>query len=61
MIADFGVHAIGEVDHACALRKVMEVAFGGEDIHLIGKQVAFDGLQKLLRVIELLLPLNQLA
>ena len=61
MMADLGVDAVGEVDDRRALRKIEHVALGGEDEDLFGEEVILDGGEELLRILDVLLPLDQAA
>src|SRR2546430_8733852 len=61
VVPDLGVDAVGEVDDRGADREVEQVALRREDEHLVGEQVLLDGAEELLRVLELLLPFEELA
>ena len=59
MVADVGVHRVGEIDGGRAARQRHDLALGSEDVDFLGKQVALDVLEKLLRVARLGLNLEQ--
>src|SRR2546427_7314518 len=61
VVAHLGVDAVGEVDDRRADGEVQQVPLWREDEHLVGEEVLLDRAQELLRVLELLLPLEELA
>ena len=61
MVPDLGVDAVGEVDDGRPEREGEQVPLGREGEDLLGEQVLLHRAQELLRVRELLLPLEHLA
>ena len=59
MMPDLRVNPVSEIDHGRALRKIEHVALGREDEDLLGEQVVLDRREKLLRILEILLPFDQ--
>ena len=59
--ADLRVDAVREVDHRRADREVQEVALRREGEDLLAEQVLLHGAQELLRILQVLLPLEHLA
>src|SRR5690606_2289711 len=60
-LADLGVNGVGEIDRRRTLGKVDDVAARREDEDLVGEEVHLHRLEELLRILEVLLPLHQLA
>jgi hypothetical protein len=50
MVADVGVHGVGEVDGGSAARQRHDLALGREDVDLVREEVAFDVLEEFLRI-----------
>ena len=61
VLADLDVDREGEVDRRRAAREDAHVALGGEDVDLVLEEVDLHALEELGRVLELLLPLHELA
>ena len=61
VVADLGVHGVGEVDRGGPGRQPDELALGGEDVDLAGVDLEAQRLEELARVGGLLLPVEQLA
>src|ERR1700730_17115279 len=59
MLADLRMDAISEIDHGRAERKIEEVALRRKNEDLFGEEVVLDGREKFLRVLQILLPLDQ--
>src|SRR6185369_14920955 len=60
VLADLRVDAVREVDDRRALREVEEVALRREREHLLGEEVLLHRAHELLRVLEMLLPFEDL-
>ena len=60
VIAELRVDLVGEVDRRRAAREDAHVALGREDVDLVLEEVDLHALEELGRVLELLLPLEQL-
>ncbi len=58
-LADVAVHFIGEIDDGGATRQFLDVPVGCKDIHLVGKEIDFQVLEKLARIAGLLLDFHQ--
>ena len=61
VVADLGVHRVGEVDRGRPGRQPDELALRGEDVDLAGVDLEAQRLEELARVGGLLLPVEQLA
>src|SRR5215210_5229402 len=61
LVADVGVDRVGEVDGCRVARERLDLAARGEDVDLLRIQLDLEVLEKLLRIVHLLLPLEQLA
>ena len=61
VVPDLGVDAVGEVDHRGADGEVQQVALRREDEDLLAEEVLLHRAQELVRVGEVLLPLEHLA
>ena len=61
VVADLGVHGVGEVDGRRAHRQRDDVAARGEDVDLLLVHLEAQRLQELARVLDLALPVEQLA
>ena len=61
LVADVGVDRVGEVDGGGAPGQRLDLALGREGVDLLGVEVDLQVLDELLRVADLLLPLEQLA
>src|SRR5882724_4602470 len=61
VLADLGVDRVGEVEGRRAVRERLHVALGREDVHLVREEVDPDRVHELLRVLRILLRLDQLA
>ena len=61
LVADLGVDRVGEVDRAGVLGQGLDLALGREAVHLLGVEVDLERVQELVRVLDLLLPLEHLA
>ena len=59
VVADVGVHRVGEIDGRGAARQRHDLALRREHVDLVGKEVALDVLEELLRVARLGLDLEQ--
>ena len=59
VMADVGVHAIGEVDGRGAARQRHDLALGREQVDLVREQVALDVLEEFLRIARFGLDLEQ--
>src|ERR1041384_2261388 len=60
-IPDFGVNAIGKIDHRGALGKAQQISFGREHVERSGEQILLEAVQKLLRILQVFLPFEQLS
>src|ERR671931_333386 len=60
-VAHLGVHRVGEVDGSGAGGQPEHVPLRGEDVHLPRAQVIAQGVEELLRLLRLTLPVEQLA
>ncbi len=60
-IADVRVDGEGKIHRRSPAREALHIPLGGEDEDLVGEQVDLDRLQEFLGVLEVLLPLHQLA
>ena len=61
LVAHLGVDGVGEVDGGGAAREHLDLTRGGEAVHLLGVEVELEGVQELVGVLDLLLPLEELA
>src|SRR5215469_1659806 len=59
VVADLRMDPIGEVDYRRPLRKIYDVALGGEHEDFLGEQIVLDGGKKFLGVFQVLLPLDE--
>ncbi len=55
------VDPVSEIDHRGALGKIEQVSLGRKDVDRVGKQVLFNAVEKLLRILQVLLPFEELA
>jgi len=53
MMANVGVHVVGKIDHRRAARHGHDLAFGGEYVNVVGKEVDLDVLEELGRIAAL--------
>ena len=60
LVADLGVDGVGEVDGRRAAGQHLDLALRREAVHLLRVEVELQRLQELARVLDLLLPLEQL-
>jgi len=60
VLPDFGMDPVGEVDDGGADREVQEIALRGEDEDLLREEVFLHRAEELLRILEVLLPLEHL-
>src|SRR5205085_11503353 len=60
VIAQLGVDLVGEVDRRRAAREDTDVALGREDVDLVLEEIDLHALEELRRVLELLLPFEEL-
>ena len=60
-VADLGVDPVSEVDRGRIRRKIDHVPPRREDVDLVLEQVDLDGVEKRLRVADLVLPLQKAA
>ncbi len=49
-IAHVGMHRVGEVDGSGTAWQALDVTIGCKYVHLVGKEIDFDGFQKLLGI-----------
>src|SRR5262245_3379468 len=61
VLADLGVHRVGEVERRRALREGLDVALGREHVDLVREEVDPDGVHEFPRVLRVLLRLDQLT
>ncbi len=61
LMADFGVHGIGEVDGSGPAGQLQHAPFGRERVNLDGRQIHFQRGEKFAGFLQLLRPFNQLA
>ena len=53
VMADVGVHGVGEIDHRRPARQGHDLAFGREDIDLVGEEVDLDVFEELGGIVAL--------
>ena len=61
LVADLGVDRVGEVDRGGAAGQRLHLALGREAVDLLGVEVELERVQELVGVLDLLLPLEELA
>ena len=61
MVAEIGVHAVGEVERRGAARERQHLAARGEDVDLVRVEVHLERGHERARILDVLLPLEQLA
>ena len=61
VLTDLGVDRIREVDRRGALRQRLHVALRGEDVDLVREEIDADAVEKLGRILRVLLRLHELA
>ncbi len=59
-MTDLGMHQIGEVQRGGAIRQRLDVPFGGKGEDLVRKQIDLNRLEKLGRILDIFLLIEQL-